>query len=344
MNGRVYHAALDHFISADPFVQAPFNSQSLNRYSYVFNNPLSFTDPTGFITGDELGRLKHLLDGAGGGGPNGDPNSSNSFDLRNLFNLAEILRLEEISEQRGKWLRQDHYAPGQIRPPMLQGIERPPLLLGTARPAEPSTTAVSCDFMPCGSSAVDGKSIFDPDDRFFPSFARGFSGEGRSVVDGPAPIGERIGGALGFAVDRFVSIYEYLNETRELETPSGQRVPVLTGAPPLPGMGGGVLTTAKSARFLTRIDKGLIAGIKQLPSGAKLNPAQLRALEKNLDAVLYDVLPDVVRAGNKRGINNALDLLKGVRDKGGARFRSEFVNQISGAQQKISEQLRALGL
>jgi RHS repeat-associated protein len=49
MNGRVYHPVVGRFISADPFVQAPFNSQSLNRYSYVFNNPLSFTDPSGFV-------------------------------------------------------------------------------------------------------------------------------------------------------------------------------------------------------------------------------------------------------------------------------------------------------
>jgi len=35
-------------LSADPFVQEPGNSQSLNRYSYCINNPLAFTDPTGF--------------------------------------------------------------------------------------------------------------------------------------------------------------------------------------------------------------------------------------------------------------------------------------------------------
>ncbi|MDO8341871.1 MAG: RHS repeat-associated core domain-containing protein [Cellvibrio sp.] len=42
MNGRVYDPELGRFMSADPFVQAPYNSQSYNRYSYVFNNPLSF--------------------------------------------------------------------------------------------------------------------------------------------------------------------------------------------------------------------------------------------------------------------------------------------------------------
>lgn len=48
MNGRVYDPNLGRFISADPYIQAPLNSQSLNRYSYVMNNPLSYTDPSGF--------------------------------------------------------------------------------------------------------------------------------------------------------------------------------------------------------------------------------------------------------------------------------------------------------
>lgn len=48
MNGRVYDPTLGRFMSPDPFVQAPYNTQSYNRYSYVFNNPLSFTDPSGY--------------------------------------------------------------------------------------------------------------------------------------------------------------------------------------------------------------------------------------------------------------------------------------------------------
>ena len=48
MNGRVYDPVLGRFISADPTIQAPFMSQSLNRYSYVMNNPLSMIDPSGF--------------------------------------------------------------------------------------------------------------------------------------------------------------------------------------------------------------------------------------------------------------------------------------------------------
>ena len=49
MNGRVYDYNLGRFLSVDPFIQAPGNSQSMNPYSYVMNNPLSGTDPTGYI-------------------------------------------------------------------------------------------------------------------------------------------------------------------------------------------------------------------------------------------------------------------------------------------------------
>jgi len=50
MNGRVYDPIIGRFLSVDPIVQNPFDAQSLNRYSYVLNNPLSFTDPTGMFS------------------------------------------------------------------------------------------------------------------------------------------------------------------------------------------------------------------------------------------------------------------------------------------------------
>ena len=48
MNGRLYDPVLGRFLQADPIIQAPHNAQSHNRYVYVLNNPLSFTDPSGF--------------------------------------------------------------------------------------------------------------------------------------------------------------------------------------------------------------------------------------------------------------------------------------------------------
>ena len=56
MNGRIYDSAVGRFISADIFVQATNNSQSYNRYTYVFNNPLSKTDPSGYIATEEIAR------------------------------------------------------------------------------------------------------------------------------------------------------------------------------------------------------------------------------------------------------------------------------------------------
>lgn len=49
MNGRVYDPIIGRFISPDPLVPSPESSQGLNRYTYVNNNPLSYTDPSGHI-------------------------------------------------------------------------------------------------------------------------------------------------------------------------------------------------------------------------------------------------------------------------------------------------------
>ncbi len=48
MNGRIYDPITGRFMQADPIIQEVKNSQNYNRYSYVLNNPLSYTDPTGY--------------------------------------------------------------------------------------------------------------------------------------------------------------------------------------------------------------------------------------------------------------------------------------------------------
>src|SRR5207237_10281370 len=50
MNGRVQDAITGRFISADPYITEPTNTQNYNRYSYVYNNPMSNVDPSGFNT------------------------------------------------------------------------------------------------------------------------------------------------------------------------------------------------------------------------------------------------------------------------------------------------------
>jgi RHS repeat-associated protein len=51
---RFYDGALGRFISPDTIVPEPGNPQALNRYSYVLNNPLRYTDPTGMFSEDEI--------------------------------------------------------------------------------------------------------------------------------------------------------------------------------------------------------------------------------------------------------------------------------------------------
>jgi RHS repeat-associated protein len=48
MNGRLYDPELGRVLSGDPIIQEPENAQNYNRYSYVINNPLSLTDPSGY--------------------------------------------------------------------------------------------------------------------------------------------------------------------------------------------------------------------------------------------------------------------------------------------------------
>lgn len=50
MNGRIYDPHLARFMQADPFIQSPSDVGSLNRYSYVLNNPLNATDPSGYFS------------------------------------------------------------------------------------------------------------------------------------------------------------------------------------------------------------------------------------------------------------------------------------------------------
>ena len=48
MNGRCYDPVTSSFLSVDAYVQSPESAQGFNRYSYCQNNPLRYTDPTGW--------------------------------------------------------------------------------------------------------------------------------------------------------------------------------------------------------------------------------------------------------------------------------------------------------
>ncbi|NKF49868.1 hypothetical protein G3R49_04685 [Shewanella sp. WXL01] len=60
MNGRVYDYNIGRFLSVDPFIQSPTSTQSPNPYSYIMNNPLAGTDPTGYVAEEpELEKIEY---------------------------------------------------------------------------------------------------------------------------------------------------------------------------------------------------------------------------------------------------------------------------------------------
>lgn len=65
MNARLYDSALGRFLSPDPILSLPDNSQSYNSYTYCFNNPLRYVDQLGLIFSDkfysDLGELLTMI-------------------------------------------------------------------------------------------------------------------------------------------------------------------------------------------------------------------------------------------------------------------------------------------
>ena len=59
MNGRVYDPRIGRFVQPDPLVADPTIGDAYNRYSYVMNSPMSFTDPSGYL-------LRATEEGGGG--------------------------------------------------------------------------------------------------------------------------------------------------------------------------------------------------------------------------------------------------------------------------------------
>ncbi len=54
MNARYYAPYINRFISADTIVPDPTNPQNFNRYSYGYNNPVKYSDPTGHLAENEI--------------------------------------------------------------------------------------------------------------------------------------------------------------------------------------------------------------------------------------------------------------------------------------------------
>jgi hypothetical protein len=57
----MYDPVVGRFLSVDPFVQPGGGSQGYNRYSYCLNNPLRYTDPSGYINENQLNSYEKQL-------------------------------------------------------------------------------------------------------------------------------------------------------------------------------------------------------------------------------------------------------------------------------------------
>src|SRR5260221_2852372 len=98
MNGRIYDPTLGRFLSPDPTIQSPYHSQSFNRYSYVWNNPLTSTDPSGYLSDFSKGYPMNVycyMPSCGGGGASGGSDGGSDYSL---FGLLERLAQQFVGQ------------------------------------------------------------------------------------------------------------------------------------------------------------------------------------------------------------------------------------------------------
>jgi RHS repeat-associated protein len=86
MNGRAYDYNLGRFYGVDPIIQFPTNSQSLNGYSYLMNNPLAGTDPTGYCEAATGTHIKDCNYQVTTSYSNGTSSTVNRLDIRQALN------------------------------------------------------------------------------------------------------------------------------------------------------------------------------------------------------------------------------------------------------------------
>ncbi|MGP2655919.1 RHS repeat-associated core domain-containing protein [Malaciobacter sp. WC5094] len=105
MNGRVYDSTIGRFISADPNIFEPFDTQGFNRYSYVKNNPLKYTGPSGFETEGEYDGGREAAGGNDNQAEENDFNSSEESGDGSGDSFEDRARYDSrITEQNNKEL------------------------------------------------------------------------------------------------------------------------------------------------------------------------------------------------------------------------------------------------
>jgi RHS repeat-associated protein len=125
MNGRIYDPRSASFLSIDPIVAKPTMAHSYHPYSYVSNNPVNATDPTGFV--EE---------------PTMSADLSTMLDLMGASSLKEALAIAiQAAEAKGKD-ETSQPAPG-VKTTDGRGTStspKTPTQKGTAGPTKPKDT------------------------------------------------------------------------------------------------------------------------------------------------------------------------------------------------------------
>ena len=100
-SARYYDPLLGRFISADSIIPQPGSPLAWDRYSYVYSNPVNFTDPSGFCRDDDIKckeRLK-LVEQRYGVGIN-DENQLWTLDALNAISLGMATLEKALGKNR----------------------------------------------------------------------------------------------------------------------------------------------------------------------------------------------------------------------------------------------------
>ncbi|MDW5298920.1 MAG: SpvB/TcaC N-terminal domain-containing protein [Sedimentibacter sp.] len=105
MNGRVYDSEIARFISPDPIIQDPYNIISYNRYTYCLNNPLKYTDPSGYSSRRlwEEEQLRMEAYGQGAQFLGSYPNGWKSYQEKSSYSLSYVIQSMLDSNYGGTW-------------------------------------------------------------------------------------------------------------------------------------------------------------------------------------------------------------------------------------------------
>lgn len=240
MKARMYDPEIGRFLSADPVINSPLFGQSYNRYSYVLNNPLSLTDPTGLSVcsscGQEQGtynthvhaeRSESPSSNHGSSGPQtgGGPTNPHTVSAPTVSDDQGTHQAStQVSLPPGTGIRQpsEAYEAGNaaasavtesVQPSWLKNLRRS-LFAGFSKPAigfQLEASGFTC-FGACGGTIDAALGVFENDLGL--SFYFSLGGSAFNVTPGPngPELSLGLGNSAGLSAQAFVSQAQNVGE------------------------------------------------------------------------------------------------------------------------------------